>query len=92
MNHYSIIAHAAAKYSLGALSVAAFMGGCFLSYGFGMLRGERRMYNEINRSLDVVKTGIELVVDQKRWKEEINKELHGQAAISDSQRHCAHPH
>ena len=44
--NYSIMAHGVAKYGLGALKVGAFMGSCFLSYGFGLMRGERRVTDE----------------------------------------------
>ena len=80
--NYSIISYGAAKYGLGAIRVGMFMGGCFLSYGFGLMRGERRVYNEIDRNLGIVKAGIELVIDEKRWKELMKKEMEKQIALN----------
>ena len=73
--NYSIIGHVAAKYSLRAIQVGMFLGGCFISYGFGLVRGERRVYNEIDRSLGIMKKGIELIIDEKAWKEALKKEM-----------------
>jgi hypothetical protein len=114
--NYSIMAHGVAKYGLSALRVGAFMGGCFLSYGFGLMRGEKRVQAEIDWSpsgqtcpegspskkhfsegLGIVKAGIEIVIDEKRWKEEMNKEMQKQAVnnkstINEIEKECAHPH
>jgi hypothetical protein len=94
--NYSIMAHGVTKYGFGALRVGAFMGSCFLSYGFGLMRGEKRMQAEIDRSLGIVKAGIELVIDEKRWKELMKKEMEKQAANKNSfneiDNNCAHPH
>ena len=73
--NYSIIAHGAAKYGLNAMRVGLFMGGCFLSYGFGLVRGEARVRNEIDRGLGIVKRGIEIIIDEEGWKEAVNREL-----------------
>jgi hypothetical protein len=73
--NYSIMAHGAAKYGLIAMKVGAFIGGAFVIYGFGVMRGQRRVYYEIDRSLDVIKAGIELVIDEKGWKEALNAEM-----------------
>lgn len=78
--NYSIIANETAKYGLSALRVGIFIGGCFISYGFGLSRGEARMRNEIDRSLGIVKAGIELVIDEKGWKEKLKNEMQKEMA------------
>jgi hypothetical protein len=40
--NYSIITYAASKYGLSVIRAGIFTGGCYLSFGFGLLRGERR--------------------------------------------------
>jgi hypothetical protein len=40
--NYSIIAYMGSKYGLPIVRAGIFTGGCYLSFGFGLLRGERR--------------------------------------------------
>jgi hypothetical protein len=40
--NYSMIGFAAAKYGLAGIRTGVFFGGCFISYGGGLIRGEKR--------------------------------------------------
>ncbi len=71
--NYSIIAQMATKYGLGAVRAGVFIGGCFISYGFGLVRGERRVIAEIDGNLGIVKREIELIIDEKGWNEAMKK-------------------
>jgi len=41
--NYSIITYIASKYGMPIIRAGIFTGGCYLSFGFGLLRGERRV-------------------------------------------------
>jgi hypothetical protein len=89
--NYSIIEQVVTKYRLQTIKMGAFMSGCFLSYGFGVLHGERRIYNEIDKSLEIIMKGIECIIDENYWKQQISREQK-QSSMCDIQKTCAHPH
>jgi hypothetical protein len=81
--NYSIIGTVAVKYGMNAIRMGILGGACFLSYGFGLLRGERRVRADIDEKIDLIGQGIKMVIDEKKWKESVHAEM---------EKTCAHPH